>query len=240
MANPNDIQQELLRLVRVPAGELAGERGAAALLPRVSSPAEAALNDNGAAGGEGQSSSSPAAELARQLEALKRQMGAVEEISKRQAEQLEKNTRAVVESAAQAGRGAGGVAQEIVSTVRGAGGLGVLGSPLVGLLSRLFRRGNDAAPAPPALAASGLASPLSEDLALPTRGSGLTQVSYRADGVPRPVPSVTPAAVSPANFTIQVQTMDSRSFLDNSDQIARAVREAMLHSHALNDVVGEM
>jgi hypothetical protein len=39
---------------------------------------------------------------------------------------------------------------------------------------------------------------------------------------------------------ITVQAMDSRSFLDHSDDIARAVREAMLHSHSLNDVVGEL
>jgi hypothetical protein len=34
--------------------------------------------------------------------------------------------------------------------------------------------------------------------------------------------------------------MDSRSFLEHSDEIARAVREAMLNSHALNDVVSEL
>jgi hypothetical protein len=39
--------------------------------------------------------------------------------------------------------------------------------------------------------------------------------------------------------TVQVNAMDSRSFLDNSDQIARAVREAILNSRALADVVGE-
>jgi hypothetical protein len=34
--------------------------------------------------------------------------------------------------------------------------------------------------------------------------------------------------------------MDSRSFLDHSDDIARAVRDAMLNMHALNDVVSEL
>lgn len=41
-------------------------------------------------------------------------------------------------------------------------------------------------------------------------------------------------------ITVQVQAMDSRSFLDHSEEIARAVREAMLNSHALNDVVSEL
>jgi hypothetical protein len=34
--------------------------------------------------------------------------------------------------------------------------------------------------------------------------------------------------------------MDSQSFLDRQDDIARAVREAMLHSNSLNDVVLEL
>jgi hypothetical protein len=66
----------------------------------------------------------------------------------------------------------------------------------------------------------------------------LDPVTYRADGTPRSAPAQAPAPG--ANITIHVQAMDSRSFMDNSDQIARAVREAMLNSHPLNDVIGEM
>lgn len=47
------------------------------------------------------------------------------------------------------------------------------------------------------------------------------------------------AATSP-QITVQVQAMDSRSFLDHSDEIAQAVRAAMLNSHSLNDVVNEL
>lgn len=49
-------------------------------------------------------------------------------------------------------------------------------------------------------------------------------------------------AMSPSvnNITVQVNAIDSRSFLDHSDDIARAVRDAMLHSHALNDVVNDL
>jgi hypothetical protein len=43
-----------------------------------------------------------------------------------------------------------------------------------------------------------------------------------------------------AQITIQVQAMDSRSFQDHSAEIAQAVREAMLNSHVLNDVVNEL
>ena len=39
---------------------------------------------------------------------------------------------------------------------------------------------------------------------------------------------------------VNIQAMDSQSFLDRQDDIARAVREAMLHSNSLNDVVLEL
>ncbi len=45
-------------------------------------------------------------------------------------------------------------------------------------------------------------------------------------------------ALPPIN--VQVQAIDSRSFLDHSDEIARAVREALLNSHALGDVIQEL
>lgn len=43
-----------------------------------------------------------------------------------------------------------------------------------------------------------------------------------------------------ASVTVNVQAMDSQSFLDRREDIARAVREAMLQSHSLNDVVSEL
>jgi hypothetical protein len=47
------------------------------------------------------------------------------------------------------------------------------------------------------------------------------------------------AAASP-QISVTVQTMDARSFLDNSDQIAQAVRGAMLNLSSINDVVNEL
>jgi len=48
------------------------------------------------------------------------------------------------------------------------------------------------------------------------------------------------AAREAPQITVQVQAVDSRSFLDHSEEIARAVRDAMLNSHVLNDVVSEV
>ena len=48
------------------------------------------------------------------------------------------------------------------------------------------------------------------------------------------------AQAAAPQVNIQVQAMDSQSFLDHKDDIARAVREAMLNMHSLNDVVNEL
>jgi len=43
-----------------------------------------------------------------------------------------------------------------------------------------------------------------------------------------------------SQITVQVQAMDSQSFLDHSGDIALAVRQAMLQSSVLNDVIREV
>ncbi len=40
--------------------------------------------------------------------------------------------------------------------------------------------------------------------------------------------------------TVNVSAMDSRSFLDHSGDITRAVREAMLYMHPVNDLISEL
>ena len=41
-------------------------------------------------------------------------------------------------------------------------------------------------------------------------------------------------------MTIQVNAMDSQSFLDHSDDIAMAVKQAILNSSSLNDVISNL
>lgn len=48
-----------------------------------------------------------------------------------------------------------------------------------------------------------------------------------------------PQSAYPTNVTVQIQALDSRSILDRADDIAKALREAMLHSHSVNDVIHE-
>jgi len=62
-------------------------------------------------------------------------------------------------------------------------------------------------------------------------GPGGAGSSGASGGVPSgPAPQI----------TVNVQAMDSQSFLDHSSEIAQAVRDAMLNSNSINDVVNNL
>ncbi len=191
------------------------------------------------------------------LHTVAQQIGMLRTIAQRQGDTVAENTQALLlNTAAQrtggAALAAGSIASAAAKALGGGGGLVPLVSSIVGL----FRRNRQEAP--PALATYMPPEPIHFQGAAPqTAGMPIPAVDYRQDGLPRPItqlrgraagrpaeawsdpaPMATPA-YTPA-VTVQVQTMDSRSFLDNSDQIARAVREAILNAHALGSVVGEL
>lgn len=74
---------------------------------------------------------------------------------------------------------------------------------------------------------------------------GLPRLDFSAEGTPRPIESPPPppaAEATPApgvQVTVNVSAMDSRSFMDHAPDLARAVREAMLHMHPINQLVRE-
>jgi len=170
-------------------------------------------------------SSDVAEDLARQLNELTR-------TAQLQTKSLEQNTSAVIENSvvtASGGQGskAGSIAKTVLSFLGG-------GFGLVQLVGGLFG-GTDAETAPAAVTYAP-PSPVQADLGLLTASPALQSVRYGQDGLPR---TTAPAPARP-EVTIQVQAMDSRSFLDHSDEIAQAVRTALLNSHTLNDVVAEL
>jgi hypothetical protein len=89
-------------------------------------------------------------------------------------------------------------------------------------------------------------------------GNGFSQADYDQMGMPRTYNTVTAgdstqgsAATAPAGggstgssaahqITVNVQAMDAQSFLDHSNDIAQAVRQAMLNLSSINDVVNEL
>jgi len=106
------------------------------------------------------------------------------------------------------------------------GGLSLM--PLVSLFSGLFGGGQSQQPAP----LTPFSLPPSLNLASTTSNQ---DVSWGENGLPRT--SGSSSANTTQQITVQVQAMDSQSFLDHSDDIAQAVKQAMLNMSSLNDVV---
>ncbi len=77
--------------------------------------------------------------------------------------------------------------------------------------------------------------PVKANAGISTSNPGVFAVDNADGGLPRPAP-----ASPPTQITVQVQAMDSRSFLDHSNDIALAVRQAMLETSVLNDVIREV
>jgi len=154
-----------------------------------------------------------------------------------QTEKLEANTAAVLQNSLELARGRtgsmlGGAAKTAAALT---GGFGL--APLISGLARLFSRGGSE----PVSSLERYTLPPSIHLEAGLTNSPqprLQAIRYEQDGLPRVV-SAGPSAPLPP-VTIQVQAVDSRSFMDHSEAIARAVREAMLNSHPLNDVVLEL
>jgi hypothetical protein len=179
------------------------------------------------------------------VSALTRQLTAVETVSQLLADTVAGNTQAVAQNtAAQGGRSLAGEIGRTASSVLG-GALTL--SPLISGIASLF--GGGKAEPPPPLVRFALPPAVRIDAAIPGgQGGALTQVDHDQFGSPRSFAPPQPAPAPPAQtslpaatqVTVQVQTLDSRSFLDHSDQIARAVREAMLNSHALNDLISDL
>jgi hypothetical protein len=144
------------------------------------------------------------------------------------------------------GSSAASDAMSTVSSVLG-GGLSLL--PLISIFTSLFGGGQAQQPAP--------LVPYSMPPALNLQTTTNDQdVTYGENGLPKTAnqsstnqlaanqqTSSQPAstgASSTQQITVQVQAMDSQSFLDHSDDIAQAVRQAMLNMSSLNDVVSDL
>ena len=146
------------------------------------------------------------------------------------AESTKENTTAVDRNTStKAGESA---AATIGRTLQGTFGLGLGLSPLISGLVRLFGGGGGSS-APPPLVKFELPAAVNASAGVSERAPGeVLAVDYGQGHQPR-------AVTSGPQITVQVQAMDSRSFMDHSNDIALAVRQAMLESAVLNDVIRE-
>ena len=104
--------------------------------------------------------------------------------------------------------------------------------PLAEGLIKLFSGGSDAPPDP--LPRFALPPAIQAEAGLNSSG-GLTLVDRNLNGDLRGS-----NAGGATNITVQVNAMDSQSFMDRSGDIAQAVRAAMLNSSTLNEVIQDM
>ncbi|MEZ5353028.1 MAG: hypothetical protein R2762_10365 [Bryobacteraceae bacterium] len=220
----SDIRSGLQQAVAGPSTTVR-EAGLTSLLGRLAQEAGGVSNtvygDTASAGGE--------------FAALTAQLAGLRATTEQQATLILDNTRAMAENTAVSARS---VTQAVGNAVSGAARGGVVGLGLPSLISGLVNalRGSDQPQVPLPLLTQ--PAPIRVEAALPTASEpNFAPVTLDQAGFSRRS-TVEPVVSTPV--TIQVNTMDSRSFLDHSDEIARAVRHALLNTHSLRDVVGEL
>ena len=171
-----------------------------------------------------------------QLTTIASQLQELQTINQSQMQTIEANTSAV--TANTGGKGSSGgasTASSVGNTLLDVLGLGSGLSPLISGLVSLFGGGGSSQ----TTAVTPFIQPLPVNLQAGFSGSaagGASGVDYGEGGQPRQ----TTAAAAQQQITVQVQAMDSQSFLDRSNDIAAAVRKAMLETSTLNDVIREV
>lgn len=170
--------------------------------------------------------------IADTLSELTRNLGNLVPASQLQAEALLANTQAVAQNTTAHSSGAADTVGLVASTLTG-GLLGGLSPILSGVMS-LFGGGGPSTPTP---LTAYIPPPSLQFQAANGPGPTVQGVDYGQADAPRAMSS-TPQSIP--QITVQVQAMDSKSFLDHSQDIATAVREAVLNMHSLNDVISDL
>lgn len=166
------------------------------------------------------------------LTELTRNLGNLVPASQLQAEALLANTQAIAQNSTAHNNAATDTIGQVASTLTG-GLLGGLSPILSGVMS-LFEGGGSSTPAP---LTTYIPPPSLHFQAANAPGPTAEGADYGQSGAPR---TMSNAPQSTPQITVQVQAMDSRSFIDHSHDIATAVREAMLNLHSLNDVISDL
>ena len=248
----NDWQDALDALVKRSGGSLKGngsDLAAALLQAGTSGPGgyPAPVGPESQAGSAGSAAdlterllAGVAGNLGEQASNLGEKLSELARVSQSQARTLEDNTAALGQNTLSR------VGEAVKSAVSSIGGFSALSMgpaflPLITGIAKLFG-GSKAETASSPAAAFALPAALRVEAGMGS-GGAVGGVSYDGNGAPRfdtrrVSESALPTRWAP-EINIQVQAMDSRSFMDHSEEIARAVRAAMLESHMLSDVVSE-
>jgi hypothetical protein len=134
----------------------------------------------------------------------------------------------------------GGSGGSVLGTIGSVLGIGLGVSPLISGLVRLFGGGGTESAPVSQLTPFAAPGTIRLDAGFSESAGGRAFATDSAQGgSPRAITNGSSAAATP-QITVNVQAMDSQSFLDRSDDIAQAVRRAMLESGVLNDVIRDL
>jgi hypothetical protein len=178
--------------------------------------------------------SSNNSDLSTSLSQAGQQIAQLQSAYQQQAALITANTQAIQgNTSAQSSHSALSTAGGVASGLLGGGGLGLL-SPLISGIASLFGGSSTPAPLPiytppPPIAISGVLNSAAPNAA--TAATGAASPASSAAGS---------SQAAPTQVTVNVNAMDSQSFMDHSDDIANAVREAMLNMHPINGVVASL
>jgi len=172
------------------------------------------------------------------LRQLNQQLLQLQTVGQAQAQATTNNTQAVDQNTTQHAQVGTSTLGTIGQTLSGAFGMGSALSPLISGIVSLFGGGGGSSE-PAALTQYVPPSKVSINAGVSNSVGQAFSVDYAQRGQPRPV-ETGPTQSASTQITIQVNAMDSKSFLDHSNDIALAVRQAMLESSVLNDVIREV
>jgi hypothetical protein len=167
-------------------------------------------------------------DLGTSLSQAGQQIAQLQAAYQQQAALVTANTQAIQgNTSAQSARSALSSAGGVASSFFGGGALGLL-SPLISGIASVF--GGNSTPKPLPIYMPPPPVAISADLNSATPNSGTANGPSAAGS----------SQVAPTLITVNVNAMDSQSFMDHSNDIANAVREAMLNMHPINGVVASL
>jgi|SRR5579872_1498665 len=159
-----------------------------------------------------------------------KQLASLLPVQQQHLDTITQNTQALVNNtAAKSGSGSSALST-IGSLASGFLGAGSILTPIIGGLMNLFGRSSTSQAT---LTPFTMPAPIHLDTTVGAAPPPAAQQNTSTDRGSN-------AGGAAQSIQIQVNAMDSRSFIDHSDQIAQAVRLALLNSHPLADVIAEI
>jgi hypothetical protein len=162
-----------------------------------------------------------------------KQLSALLPVQQQNLDTVNQNTQALINNTTSKSGSGSGALSTVGSLASGILGGGSILTPIISGLLNLF--GGQSSSPQPAFTAFTMPAPIHLDTTL----SGAPQPAAPSAQVTGSNSTGSPPVSAP-QIQIQVNAMDSQSFLDHSDQIAQAVRQALLNSHPLADVIAEI